>query len=903
MKWRRLSLPRLYRSAREGRSFTRCARHFFLATLVATRSISACAKDVSPAAIVLFDGGRGPAYVQLTGVTLNGKKEVRLCERASKFDKSTYNSLPRASFAGASSLQRGEDGILTLSVNGTTVCALPSNLKFDKKSEFTPAEAAEQIVLQGTPVPEYALPAGMPPFKPGVQLIFVSAPDFELADFLRAERANTVKDWQDYLARYPSSRRVADAQKRIAGLHDKAAEAAFAQYQLGGTGKQDIAMLRQACLEAQAANQALAGYEPALKLTDNIARELDHLLEADRARLQAFQKALQDHTSGYSQLGAAKVHVEQLLTVRPDYAPLLDLRREIAREERKIEVTVVNAESLKVSARYDDAVNALGPYNAFASEIPKIDALVEAAYRYHFNRGEQAAAVREWGQAVGEFRAATAIRPDSKEASAAFKNATVQLSAERDQEQAKVALAKSDDYARKSEYVEAYEVLADLPDNQRALVTSQLSALKNTYVSAGLRRAQKIQEVHVPIRGRADEDAVREAYALLVRISALTGDPAVTLKRDFLSSKISAYYVDQASRYLQKPAGSGAGVGWLYLSEAQRYGVTNLEALKDQMARYAPMYQRRARLSVGIVLRDQTSRSNGPGFADQLTDAIANGLESSGVGVVVVRKPADDANAFQPKFTLVGEVLDHRVIKRESVEAPQSKYRAGTHETKNPAWLQAKSDYESARQQLAGAQKALAEAQSQHRKKDIVAQAGDAVQLAQKHADDLKHRLEMTDENRLESIIEPYHYTKKVVDLTASVDVALRIMDGLGNVIGQPVDIHKSNHKSATVLQDVKPEDTEGITKQSVEPDQTQFLSDLEIEARDAVVNAVREKASELPHEILEEARSRAQRGDLDGAAEQYVIYLNSAPASAPSRDEATNFLRERFNLAASDRL
>jgi hypothetical protein len=158
---------------------------------------------------------------------------------------------------------------------------------------------------------------------------------------------------------------------------------------------------------------------------------------------------------------------------------------------------------------------------------------------------------------------AASIRPDSKEAEASLNNATTQLSAKRDQQEAKLALLQSNDYASKNQFVEAYNVLADLPDKPRALVTSQLSALTRNYVSAATLRTQKLQEVHIPIKCRADEDAVREAYVLLDRASSLSGDPAITLKRDFLSAKISAHYVDQANRYLEKPSGSGAGVGWL----------------------------------------------------------------------------------------------------------------------------------------------------------------------------------------------------------------------------------------------------------------------------------------------------------------------------------------------------
>jgi hypothetical protein len=148
------------------------------------------------------------------------------------------------------------------------------------------------------------------------------------------------------------------------------------------------------------------------------------------------------------------------------------------------------------------------------------------------------------------------------------------------------------------------------------------------------------------------------------------------------------------------------------------------------MAQYATLYQLRAWLSVGIMLRDQTSRRDSPGFDDQLADAIANGLESSGVSVEVVRKSSDVADALQPNFMLVGEVLEHRFVKSTNLETPYSKYRAGTHEIKNPAWLQAKSDYESAQRQLATAQRALADAQSQRKKKDMVAAANAAMEEA-----------------------------------------------------------------------------------------------------------------------------------------------------------------------------
>jgi hypothetical protein len=852
--------------------------------------------EAAPSAIVLFDGANGPEYIQLTAVTLNGKGVARVCDGLSKLNKSIYGNLSRIFLKRASSLDRGSDGLLTLVIADKRVCVVPENLGFDKKSEFTIAEAADRAVIQGSPV----VPSTPSAFelKPNTEVVFVQAPDVELAEFLRAKRAGSIKSWEACIAHAPSSRFLADARAALAGLYEDSAESAFAKYQqTRATGKLDVAALRDASTNARAAAQTSLGFKPAAKLTTLIEHELNVLLEDDRAKLEDFRRALEQQTPGYNHLASARLNLDHLAQVRSDYAPVVNLRNEVAGEQGKLDATLVNAESIAATGRHDDAIKLLGSYLAFSTEVPRIDALIEGAYQYHLKRGQQASADQEWEQACTEFRKAAALRPDRKEADTSLADASAQLSAQHDQQAANIALLQSKDFANKGQIVEAYNVLADLPDKPRVLVAPQLAAMGRDYVGAAVRRAQKLQEVHVPIKVRADEDAILEAYMLLNRASSLSGDPAILVKRDFLSSKISAYYVDQANRYLEKPSAASIGIGWLYLQQAQHYGVTNLEGIRDRMSQFAPLYQRRARLSVGVVLRDQTSR-NEPGFADQIADSIASGLDSSGIPIEIVRKPSD--NDLQPNFILMGNILEHRVVKNSSLESPVSKYRVGTHEAKNPVWLQARSELDSALRDLSSARNALLDAQSHHRKKDIAADT-DSVEKAQKHVDELQHALETTEQSRTEAIVESYHYTKKKVDVSALIGLTLHIVDRTGKPVGAPVEVHKTNQKSALLVQDVKPEDVEGITNEGVEPNELQFLTDLEIEARNSVVEAVMKKASELPGVILGNARMASQQGDIDGAAEQYILYLNSTTDNrSVERSEALRFMHDRFNLDSS---
>ncbi|HEV2989571.1 MAG TPA: hypothetical protein VG759_14105 [Candidatus Angelobacter sp.] len=875
-------------------------RFFLLAACFASLAAPTLAKDAPPInAIAVFDGPNGPAYVQISGLLINAKTELRVCDGVSRFDKKIYDKLPKIQLQGATSLERGQNGVLSLASASGTVCVVPSGLKFDKSAEFTTSDAADQAILQGTIAGASAKQAlEIPPVKPGLRLVFVPAPDTELAEFLRAERAQSIAGWRDFLSHYDSSPHVADAKKNLATLHDEAGEKAFAEYLKSSDAHHpDLAQLKQALAQTAQASHLLPGHAPAVEMNALVRGQLDKLIESDRAQLKAYRKALADQTPGYAHLTAAKKHIDLVVDVDPNYKPAFDLQTEIFDETRKFDRDLQNAEALVASRRFDDALTAVASYRSFESEEPRIEAIVTSAFSYHFNRGRELSAQPDWEKAVPEFRKAAGIRSEDKDAASSLKNAETQLTNMRNRQAADRALQQSKAYSDANQPIEAYEVLADLPDAQRSMVSSEIEALRANYSIAAVQRAQKLQQMHLPIHGRVDEDGLREAHALLARAGGLGDDPSIRLKLDLLSDKISGYYMDQAKRYLEKPLASGVGLGWLYLGEAQRYK-PNLETVKDEMTRYAPAYQLHAKLSVGVLFRDQSSRRENAGFADQLADAIATSLESSGLVAKVIRQSAENPSNVQPGFMLVGEVLQHRLVKNPTLETLPSKYRVGTREVKNEAWVAANRDYEAAQAQLTTAQHALTDAQAHNKKKEIAA-ANDAVVAAQKEADDKRAKRDSLEPTRPQDVVETYNYTKKTIDLSATIEVAFRLTDQAGNLVeaGQPLQV--DNKKTYMLVENVKPEDTEGVKQQGAAPDENQFVTDLEIKARDVLIKSVREKVMHLPEKILAEARKRAQQNDAEGAAEQYILYLNAAPESpAAERKEAVGFLRDHFNVA-----
>lgn len=892
--------------ARSQRHFvTRLVPHFIVACLVGFLAASASAKDVPLTAIVLYDAPSGAAYVQMTGVLLNGKTEVRTCDPATKMDKSAYGKASKIQMKGATTLERTSEGVLMMAWDEKPICVLPSNLRFENKKQYTPAELAGQAVLNGSVVAASAgQPSEIPPIKPGVKVFFVGAADTELAEYLRAQRAKSTVVWQEFLTRYASSSHASDARKSLADLFEQSAEVAFDQYHKAKNAP-DWSSLKQAHQQADQAVHTVPNYSAAVTLLGQIRAELDILTAADRAELLAYCKALLDQSAGYSHLTAAKREDDQILDVDANYVPALELQSDLIKEASRLESTLQTAEGLLTAKRYDDALVALGVYRPFAPEVPRVEAVVAAVYSYHSTRAKEFAAQPDWEKAVPEFRKAVDTRPDNAEAIAALKDAEVQLTSTRNHDAAARAIEQSKSYAEQKQYIEAYDVLVNLSDPQRALVKDQIDALKPDYVPAAVQRAQSLQEVHVPIKGRADEDAARLAYDLLTSAGGLSDDQSIRLKLDLLSDKISAYYLERAKHYLEKPLASGVGLGWCYLGEAQRFK-PNLDAVKDEMTRYKSAYQMHAKLSISVVFRDQTSRRESLGFADQLTDAIATDLESSGLSVKVVRQTADsattaDPNTLQPLFVLTGEINEHLKTKVPTLETLQSKYRATTREVRNEAWLKASRTYEAAQEAVRNAQHDYDGAVGRKKKKEIEA-TKEVLTAAQKQADDARTQMDTIEQTRPEGVIESYNYTRTTVDLGGVIELAFRIVDMGGNLIEPTTPVKQVNHKPYVLLENVKAEDTEGVRLQTAAPDDLAFMTDLETQARNTLIKTVHQKVVHLPEKILEEARKHARDNDLEGAAEKYVIYLNAAPdAASPERAEALRFLRANFNVTLAN--
>jgi hypothetical protein len=850
-------------------------------------------------AIELYDGPSGAAYVHLAGVLINGKAELRECppQQSTSLDKSAYGKLAKLTLAEGGILERGADGVLRYSTSQhDPICVVPVNVKFEHKASLSPAELADLGVLTATPLAPQGEPTiALPPLKKGVKLVLVSAPDTELAEFLLGQRISSIDGWRNYLSRYPAAAHSASAKSALASLYVVAGQAYLDAYDKSvASASPSYADLKNAKLQADLAASLVPTAGSGASLGAAVRHKHSTLIDLGRGELDAYHAALAAHTAGYVHLQNAMKFSSTIASIDPVFPPGRALADDVKFENDNFEAALSSSASSVSAREFDSALSALTAYRAFAGEEPRIAAVITADYNYHIEGGQQFVKEGEWKAAIAEFERAASVR-DTPEAADALKNARAQLVIAQDQAAAADALKTSNELEQKHDIIRAYQVLASLSPAQQALVADDMERLTPLYVQSASQEAKSLRQAHDPIRGLADEIEIENAYTYLQSAYQLSGNETYRDRMSLLGNEVSTYLLNQAKHYVAKPAGSGTELGWTYLSEALAYKAANLDSVRDAMIAVAASHAMRSKLSIRVQFRDQTSQRDSAGLAGQLENAIVAGLEASGVPVKVVR--FGESTAVEPDYQLAGDVLQHHLSVVPAVEPIESKYLAGEHESPSDEWNKINRDYEIATMELRTAQATLQGAESKGAKK-VVADAKVKVNESMKKISDLHVLLDSTDKTVTTDIIRSYTYTKKTVDISGIVQLQFRIGESLSGQMADSVPITREAHQQFIVLENVKAEDTKGIKPTGVTPDAMEVLTTLESSALESLITAVHKRVEELPKKMYAEAINYETQGDLDGAGEAFLRFLNLTRADdSAERKHAEHFLLEQFNM------
>jgi len=873
--------------------------------LILVCSIAAAAKDQPLSAIILYETPNGPAYVQANTILLNGKNEVYACADNTPLDNNAYKRLGKMKLDQAQAIERGTDGVLTMTTAGGKSCIVPQNLKLEKKTTLTPSQMADQAVISGRFISKSTNGADLVPseFKIGTLIKFVPAADDELAEYLRVTRKAPQPLLGEYLTKYPSAPHTLEVKNILAGMIVTDGENALATYKKSVEMKApDYKQLRVAREKANEARKVVPSFIRAEKLLFETDSLTQNILQAGRSAMTEFAKAISERTAGYEHLKQAFQQAENARVVDPGFPNLEKLRADIDTQQGLIDRATDQAEGLVKEEKFDQAFATIQRWASFASELPRISAVIDASAKSHREKGESLAKEQRLEEAILEFRRSLEFKQDPVTESA-LKAVENELNTAKNKIAAQEAVNDAETLAASKQFIEAYEKLLALPDGQRAFVTEELDKLRPEYLQDLVTRSNDLTRVHIPIRGRADEDAVRTSYDYLTKASKLSDDDTIKVKLDLVSEKISEYYLQLATKQLEKPRGSGASLGYQLLLEGQRFR-RDYEDLRNALTKYNPAYNTRAKLSIAVQFRDQTSRRDSLGFADQMADTIASRLEQAGfLGINILTRDRIpnpiDANQAQPNFQLIGDIMQHRVDKKIDTQRLTSKYRAGTREVRNPAWLEQKRLVDAAERDYQQAVENSRTVALRNKKREIQ-EANALVDSHSKSVEAQKRKLEAIPEMLLENIIQPYNYTKRVYTLDALVEVNFRAGDTNAQASPQNDNVKVEKPKSAHVLENVKPEDTEGVVEEGNPPDEIQLLAEAEAETQGQLVGKLTQWLQAVPSRVLEDARASVSRGDKDAAAERYILYMNITPEKETAeRTEAMNFLRGEYNLTS----
>jgi hypothetical protein len=872
-------------------------RVWLIGSAILISSAVCCAKNSQISAIEIYPVASSQAYIQINDFSLNLKNELRLCNGAAKIDKESYGKLPKIILTPGMTLERDQNGVLMLTRGAQPECAVPGNLKIDKSEAVTPAELADKATLLGQVVPKSDGAAGsIAPFAAGVKIVLVPAPDNELAEFLLAQRSNKIDAWKTYLVRFPAAPHSADAKASLSHLYLQDGNTSLDAFKTSRAGiTPDYGKLQAAkhsLDDAKLVDPSATGEDLLAKDIDQQVADLDGKAQDE---LKLYREAFKDQTAGYQHLLAAETISQITVSVEPQSSETLSLSRSCKEERAMLENRIQNATSKLAAGHPDDAYLTIAPVHAFATEYPRVQDNLNAIYRYHLNLGKKDAAGNDLIAAMVEFQKASDIQATAETADL-LKSTQQQAQASTDKAAVSAALARSNDAEAAHDYVTAYEVLDSLTPTQKTAVSAHIDGLKEQFLPAAISLAKQLQHAHTPIKGLNDERAVQQAYNLLQQCYVLNNDPTLRDQSTVLGDILSAYYLQQATQYLDRPDGSGVNVGWVYLEEAAQYRASNIGAVRDQMTRARDAHQLKSRLSIRVLFRDTTSRREAVDFAIQLTDSLAAGLESSGLNIKVIRP--NETTAVKPNFQLIGDVLKNSRSNSYEKTPKDSRYRSGEHEVPNEDWNAANRVYQKAHLDFETAQHELEGAMARGKKKEIE-NTKKIVTDAEKKELAAQIQLDALPKTHSQEIERAYTYTEQTNHLKAVVGLQFKVLDSLdAEVVPMIVIPPVENQRDYKMLEGVKAEDTTGVRVAGEVPSEDQFLEGVEDEARDQLLTTAKEKVAALPDIVLQNAERKAADGDPEAAAELYFLYLGSTDKPlSPECAKARSFLATNYNF------
>ena len=240
-------------------------------------------------------------------------------------------------------------------------------------------------------------------------MLFVAAPDQELAEFLRADRQGNIPGWQIYLKKYSAGSHVSSARKALSALDLDVANTDRQTYDNSKSGgARDYGKLVEAQQMADLALSLTPSDAAVMDMESKIHAEVLALSHDAVEKLNLYKQALNQRAAGYSSLVEAENLANGAFSVAPSVPEAAGAESQTMAARASFNRVLRETDAYIAAHKADDAARTIDSIRSFAQENKAIADDLNAIAGLYVADAKRLEEQHDWPGAIRDLEKALA---------------------------------------------------------------------------------------------------------------------------------------------------------------------------------------------------------------------------------------------------------------------------------------------------------------------------------------------------------------------------------------------------------------------------------------------------------------------------------------------------------------
>ena len=633
------------------------------------------------------------------------------------------------------------------------------------------------------------------------------------------------------------------------------------------------APVNDALFNHAAEEASVAVWEAYLKKTSNY-RSSEANTKMHEALVQCARADLRRFVDGdYAFLAKVRGRVGRTQSIKDDET-VRQLAADVNRAHQEVENARNLTDQLIKAEKWDEAIKAAEPIKKYLTTWPELKQMYEhtlkQSHERHLDAANKAWVAGQLETSLSECSIAWERIKDSEPARACVCRARNEIAVRDSQQNRKINRPK-----------EAMELLqkqiADSDCKADPRLAKNLTESKCEYSQQLFARSRQLlgvggaatpprrpgrrpvttttaaPAVTVKAISMANKKDFREAREQLILASELCPEDEIRNLLLAANRRLADFCKDEARKALQR---NDDGTAYVYLVSAQAYMPDDPE-VSGLMAQARERFQERTRVSVGVVLQNESRGAEGAAVIAEVTDAIHSAATSSGLAQPNILDSRQAAGAWQaiqtgralntPTVIFAGGVLSAAVDYSENPRSMQSSYSY-----QNPRWKEADRVHDAANEEYKNCKKRYGDA----------ACGSQASRVAQLRAN--RDQIQQT-------ITETYYYRENPKRMAGGARMSLRSSDSISRGARSGDSLQASDEWNCVERTGVNEKDYRVRENHCATPDPREFFGRITAKIKSEAFTHATTQLRELPLSYYRRAQSAANRQQ---SVEDYLRFV-----------------------------